>query len=80
MKKKHLIFAFAIFSSALVYALPSGHAFEITYYSDATKTQIVGERTYHCGGHFYYSGSITAFSDELNLGPCTGKDEPWWGD
>ena len=79
MKKKILVLALAISASALVYALPSGHAFEITYYSDASKTQTVGERTYHCVGGFYAFGDITAYSDELDLGPCNGTvEDPWY--
>lgn len=80
MKKKLLVLAMATLTSAIAYALPSGYAFETTYYSDASKTQIVGERIFHCGGAFYAFGEITAYSDELNLGPCTGEQEPWWGD
>lgn len=72
MKKKLLILAMSMATlvSAVAFALPHGYAFEITYYKDAAKSIVVGERIYHCGGAFYAIGEITEYSHELNLGPC----------
>jgi len=59
--------------------LPNGRAFEITYYSDASKTQVVGERIHHCGGNFYAIGETSEYFHDLDLEPCNdGPVDPWW--
>lgn len=55
-------------SSAMAYAA----AFvEISYYSDASKTTLVGERVINqCRGTVYTTGTVTAFSKITGHEPC----------
>jgi hypothetical protein len=46
-------------------ALPS-HGFDITYYSDATFTEVVGNRYYNCGGSISQWGIRTAYYDAFD--------------
>ena len=61
--------ALASAGTAAVWAVPS-EAFLVVFYSDASKTQIVGELEYVCGSRFYSWGKRTAYTTRVNYGPC----------
>lgn len=46
-------------------ALPP-HGFDITYYSDATFTEVVGGRYYNCGGSISSWGVRTTYYDAID--------------
>lgn len=60
----------ALVSSAVM-ALPSSWE-ERIYYSDATYTQFVGERSQTCTGLVVVSGQVTRYSKVLVSGSCGG--------
>lgn len=61
--------ALASAGTAAVWALPD-EAFEITYYSDASKTVVVGGLDYMCGHRGYRWGERTPYSTKISYGPC----------
>jgi len=59
--------------SALVCAYAAAHppySFDITYYSDASHTTVVGGGWFTCSGQTHTYGQVTDFYDESNEEPC----------
>lgn len=48
------------------FARPS-YGYETTYYSDASRTDVVGSRELTCSGHSFGSGSVTSFYDTITF-------------
>lgn len=75
MKPRHIWIAGASLAvasatiTAAALALPD-NAFEYIYYSDASKTVVVGDMSYMCGPQVHSSGQRTPYWDYISYGPC----------
>jgi hypothetical protein len=72
MKKKVLLTTAiaAVVYSVASFALPS-RAYEVSYFSDASMTNEVGNESYMCGSRIYFWGEKTQYKHKFDLGPCT---------
>ena len=66
--------ALATGALALSAAAIAGNNFmvEKLYYSDASKTQVVGESFEGCSGNVYVSGRVTPYFRVVGREPCQG--------
>ena len=63
--------ALTILGSSMAIAA-NGYITEYVYYSDSSKTTIVGESVSGCNGSFYVTGTITPYKKRTGNEPCGG--------
>ncbi|WP_156823337.1 DUF6289 family protein [Woodsholea maritima] len=56
-------------AATAVVALPN-EAFEVIYFSNPSKTNVVGGLEYYCGSRFYSWGERTSYRTRISYGPC----------
>jgi hypothetical protein len=70
MKLKHAILAgAALVTAAVAYARPE-YGYTLTFYSDASYGEVVGESEFTCSGRWYRSGVETDFFVVSNENKC----------
>lgn len=59
--KVYAVLAFALISGTAAAAVQSWYHTRITYYSDATRTVVVGRETFLCDGDTISTGIVTPY-------------------
>ncbi len=77
MKLKTALLVMSALACGYVSAHPES-SFDITYYSDAAHTTVVGGGWFTCSGQTHTYGTVTAYYDESNEEPC-GEGGYGWG-
>lgn len=68
-KKVYAVLAFALISGTATAAVQSWYHTRVTYYSDATKTVVVGRETDLCTGETISTGIVTPYF-KVDTGSC----------
>ncbi|MBU2970921.1 hypothetical protein KO527_16335 [Pseudoalteromonas sp. C2R02] len=64
--------ALALLGTSYAIAYSNARIVEYVYYSDASKTKIVGESVQNCDGRVYTTGTITPYKQLTGAEPCRG--------
>ncbi len=70
LSKKVLLIAAGVIGLSTAAIAGPKFLIETVYYSDATKTVIVGESIQSCNGNYFTTGQQTQYSSNIAVIPC----------